>query len=259
MQNFFSKLLPNDNSNLSRYYTGIAIIGIVVLIFILNIKFLVWLAIGFCFFIAFYEAVKLYGLENKTNLYVIATIIWIIAYFHNNSITAALVTIVIMASYNTFKQNGKSKDYLVIIYPTIPFLCFFDIYTDFGAKAIMWLIVTVAVADTGAYFGGRLFGKSPLSPISPNKTIEGALIGFVIATLVGCIVGIMIKGFVAAFFITLCIAAVSIFGDLYESMLKRNANVKDSGNILPGHGGMLDRVDGLLFSSVVMLFLLDWI
>ena len=55
------------------------------------------------------------------------------------------------------------------------------------------------------------------------------------------------------------IAAASIFGDLYESMLKRNINVKDSGNILPGHGGMLDRVDGLLFSSVVMLFLLDWI
>lgn len=259
MQSFFSKLIPNNNSNISRYYTGIVIIGIIVLIFILNIKFLAWLTIGFCFYIAFYEAIKLYGLENRTNLYVIATILWIIAYFHDNPITAALVAIVIMVSYNTFKQNTKSKDYLVIIYPTIPFLCFFDIYTSFGVKTIIWLIVTVAIADTGAYFGGKIFGKSPLSPLSPKKTLEGALIGFIVATLVGCVVGMMIKDFISAFFITLCIAAISIFGDLYESMLKRNANVKDSGNILPGHGGMLDRVDGLLFSSVVMLFLLDWI
>ena len=259
MQSFFSKLFQSNNPNISRYYTGIIIIGILALIFIINIKFLAWLAIGFCFFVAFYEAIKLYDLENRTNLYTIATILWIITYFHNNPISAALVAIVIMASYNTFKQK-KSKDYLVIIYPTIPFLCFFDIYTDFGAKTIIWLIVTVAFVDTGAYFGGRLFGKSPLSPISPKKTLEGALIGFVIATLIGCMIGMMIgKGFVSAFFITLCVAGVSIFGDLYESMLKRNANVKDSGNILPGHGGMLDRIDGLLFSSVVMLFLLDWI
>ena len=259
MQNFFSKLLPNNNANISRYYTGIVIIGIVVLIFILNIKFLAWVVIGFCFFVAFYEAMKLYDLSHKSNLFIIAGILWIIAYFHDNPITAALVAITIMASYNAFRQDIKSRDYLVIIYPTIPFLCFFDIYIDFGVKAIIWLIATVAIADTGAYFGGRMFGKSPLSPVSPKKTLEGALIGFVIATLIGCIIGMMLKGFVAAFFITFCIAGVSIFGDLYESMLKRNANVKDSGNILPGHGGVLDRIDGLLFSSVVMLFLLDWI
>lgn len=259
MQNLFTKLLPNNNSNTSRYSTGLVLICIVAFIVILNIKFLAWLAVGFCFGIAFYEAMKLYGLEDRTNLYIIATILWIIAYFHSNPITAALAVIVIIASYNAFKQYPKSKDYLVIIYPTIPFLCFFNIYIDFGVKAIIWLIITVVLADVGAYFGGRLFGKSPLSPVSPKKTLEGALIGFVIATLAGCAAGMMIKGFVAALFITFCIAAASIFGDLYESMLKRNINVKDSGNILPGHGGMLDRVDGLLFSSVVMLFLLDWI
>lgn len=259
MQNLFTKLLPSNNSNTSRYYTGLILICIVALIVILNIKLLAWLAVGLCFGIAFYEAMKLYGLEDRTNLYIIAIILWIIAYFHSNPITAALTAIVIIASYNAFKQYSKSKDYLVLIYPTIPFLCFFHIYIDFGIKAIIWLIVTVAIADIGAYFGGRLFGKSPLSPVSPKKTLEGALIGLVIATLVGCMAGMMMRGFIAAFFITFCIAAVSIFGDLYESMLKRNINVKDSGNILPGHGGMLDRVDGLLFSSVVMLFLLDWI
>ena len=54
-------------------------------------------------------------------------------------------------------------------------------------------------------------------------------------------------------------AFISIFGDLYESMLKRAANVKDSGNILPGHGGMLDRVDGILFGAIMMAFLLEWV
>lgn len=260
MQDFFKKLLPNNqNSNISRYYTGVILIGIVALIIILNIKLLAWAAVGLCFGIAFYEAIRLYGIEEKSTLYIIAGIIWIIAYFHNNPIYIALVTLVVMASYNAFIQNVKSKDYLVILYPTIPFLCFFSIYVGFGAKTIIWLIITVAIADIGAYFGGRLFGKSPLSPVSPKKTLEGALIGLVLATLIGTIVGMMIRGFVASFFITFFIAAISIFGDLYESLLKRSANVKDSGNILPGHGGMLDRVDGLLFSSVIMLFLLDWI
>lgn len=259
MQNFFKKLLPNSDSNISRYYTGVILIGIVALIVILNIKLLAWAAIGICYAIAFYEAIKLYGLETNPTLYIAAGIIWIISYFNDNPIYIALVVLVVIASYNAYNQNTKSKDYLVILYPTIPFLCFFSIYIDFGAKAIIWLIVTVAIADIGAYFGGRLFGKSLLSPVSPKKTLEGALIGFVISTLIGTIIGIMIKGFIVAFFITFFVAAVSIFGDLYESLLKRTAGVKDSGNILPGHGGMLDRVDGILFSSVVMLFLLDWL
>ncbi|RAX51715.1 hypothetical protein CCY99_08560 [Helicobacter sp. 16-1353] len=259
MQDFLKKLLPNKDSNASRYYTAVVLIGIVVLIIVLNIKLLAWAMIGLCFGIAFYEAIRLYGLEEKASLYISAGIIWIIAYFHNNPIYIALVVLVVMASYNAFIQNTKSKDYLVILYPTIPFLCFFSIYVNFGVKTIIWLIITVAVADIGAYFGGRLFGKSPLSPVSPKKTLEGALIGLVLATLIGTIAGMMVKGFIASFFITFFIATISIFGDLYESLLKRNANVKDSGNILPGHGGMLDRVDGLLFSSVIMLFLLDWI
>lgn len=260
MQNFLKKLLPNnDKPNISRCYTGIILTSIVALIIILNIKLLAWAVFGICFGIAFYEAIRLYGLEEKSSLYIAATIIWIIAYFHHNPIYIALVVLVVMASYNAFTQNIKSRDYLVILYPTIPFLCFFSIYVNFGVKTIIWLIVTVAVADISAYFGGRLFGKSPLCPISPKKTLEGALIGLVIAILIGTIIGMSTKGFVASFFITFAIATISIFGDLYESSLKRSANVKDSGNILPGHGGMLDRVDGLLFSSVIMLFLLDWI
>ena len=108
------------------------------------------------------------------------------------------------------------------------------------------------------YFGGKMFGRTKLSKASPNKTLEGALIGVVFAVLIGTLVGMLIKGFVIAFFTTLLMAIFSIFGDLYESSLKRNINVKDSGTILPGHGGILDRLDGLLFSAVIMLFILNW-
>lgn len=253
MKDFLKNLAPNS----ARYYTGAALIAVVVTVIVLNIKFLFWAVFGVAFGVAFYEALRLYNLGEKPALYAGAAVIWLLAYFCKNPIYLALVALVIVASYSAYKQR-PSRDCAVFLYPTIPFLCFFSIYADFGAKCIVWLIVTVAAADTGAYFGGRAFGRSPLCPTSPKKTLEGAFIGLIVATLVGTIVGMFAKGFVAAFFITLSVAVASIFGDLYESLLKRAANLKDSGNILPGHGGMLDRVDGLLFSSVVMLFLLDW-
>lgn len=264
MLDFFKKRLENANSSkLSRYYTGAILIGIVALVIVLNAKFLLWILLGVCYVIAFSEALRLYGLEAKAHLYISAVLMWLLAYFWANPIYVALICIAILASYNAYYQNAKSRDYLVLIYPTMPFLCFWSIYKDFGAMAIVWLIVIVALADTCAYFGGKAFGKSPLSPVSPKKTIEGALIGLIVASLIGTIIGMSVSvkeasiGFIASFFITVLVALISIFGDLYESMLKRAANVKDSGNILPGHGGMLDRVDGILFGAVAMLFLLD--
>lgn len=260
MRDFFKNLFSGvGDSNLSRYYTGAILIIIVALVFMLNIKFISWIAFGICYILAFSEAMKLYKIEESGYLYASAVFIWIVAYFLKNPIYAAILILIIFASYYAYTQNSKAKEYLVFIYPTIPFLCFFSVYESYGRGMILWLIVVVALADMGAYFGGRAFGKSPLSPVSPKKTLEGALIGLIVATLIGVIMGFNQMGYINAFFISLFIAASSIFGDLYESLLKRAANVKDSGSILPGHGGMLDRVDGLLFGSVVMAFLLDWL
>lgn len=112
-----------------------------------------------------------------------------------------------------------------------------------GVMALVW------VADIAAYFAGRTFGKHKLAPsISPGKTWEGAL---------GAVVGVQLYGFVlrAVFnlpvsvpiwvVVLLLATAVSIVGDLYESLLKRQAGIKDSSNVLPGHGGVLDRIDSL--------------
>jgi len=99
-------------------------------------------------------------------------------------------------------------------------------------------------------------GKRQFCVTSPNKTIEGVVGGVVIATFAGFFTGSMLVDWPQALLISFGVSVASIFGDLFESYLKREAGVKDSGNILPGHGGMLDRVDGYLFSGIVMVLLL---
>lgn len=251
--------INNTFKNNPRYLTGALLVGFVALIIILNIKFLVWLALGICYFISFNEARKLYGIEQKFGLWGLAIFVWIFAPIssQNSAIMPAVVALAFIASYNAFYSNIKNKDYLLFLYPSIPFLCLFEIYAKFGTSAIIWLICVVAICDIGAYFGGKAFGKTPLCQASPKKTLEGALIGLVSATICGTIIAsIQDQSFIKAFFISLFIAKISIFGDLFESALKRAAGLKDSGNILPGHGGMLDRVDGLLFGAIIMLFAL---
>jgi len=111
-------------------------------------------------------------------------------------------------------------------------------------------LVTVVAGDTVAYFAGRAWGKRPLSPrISPNKTVEGAVGGFLASALGGAAYAAAFLPAVPSWF-ALCasavLGAVGQCGDLFESMLKRAAGVKDSGTLLPGHGGMFDRADALV-------------
>ncbi len=118
----------------------------------------------------------------------------------------------------------------------------------------LWLLTALMIvwmADTGAYFSGRKFGRRKLAPtISPNKTIEGLLGGLIAAVLVGVGFGMLAGaagtqlGWVAL--AALLTAIASVIGDLVESLLKRQAGVKDSGAVIPGHGGVLDRIDSVL-------------
>jgi phosphatidate cytidylyltransferase len=132
-----------------------------------------------------------------------------------------------------------------------------------SAKALLFAVGVVAVADTSAYFCGRAWGRTKLAPrISPGKTWEGVLGAYVGVVLlaVGCYALAMDRSlpmnvFALAFFACM-LASLSIEGDLFESWLKRQAGMKDSGNILPGHGGLLDRLDGLTASlPLAALFL----
>lgn len=121
-----------------------------------------------------------------------------------------------------------------------------------GDTALMYLLLLIWVADSGAYFSGRAFGKHKLSiHVSPAKSIEGLLGGMVLCLLLSVIaVGYFEQSQVALFTLfSLGVAWVSVYGDLFESLVKRRAGVKDSGHILPGHGGILDRIDSLLAAA----------
>jgi phosphatidate cytidylyltransferase len=120
----------------------------------------------------------------------------------------------------------------------------------------MWLVIVVALTDIGAYFIGRKFGKRQFCKVSPKKTWEGVIGGVLLATVVGTFYGVGFVSVFLAFFISFVVSFSSVFGDLFESYLKRNAGVKDSGSVLPGHGGVLDRVDGYMFGAVLMVITL---
>ena len=125
-----------------------------------------------------------------------------------------------------------------------------------GKNWIFFLLLVVWFGDTGAYYVGRALGKHPLAPlISPKKTIEGAvggILGNVLAALVGKQIFLPDARLHQLLALSIVLGVVSQMGDLSESALKRGAGVKDSSNLLPGHGGMLDRIDGVLFASPVM-------
>ena len=124
-----------------------------------------------------------------------------------------------------------------------------------GREAALLVIVTVAISDTCQYYSGRNFGRRLLAPnVSPKKTVEGALGGFAGAALSLAILGywwLPHMGLAGRVLLGLALAAVGIVGDLFESMLKRSVNMKDASSVIPGHGGVLDRIDALLFAAPV--------
>lgn len=128
-----------------------------------------------------------------------------------------------------------------------------------GLETILYLLVVVWSTDSGAYFVGRKFGSRPLAPeISPNKTVEGMIGGVLTALLVASIFIAIFQPALGAvnqvWILTIIVSLFGQFGDLVESAFKRYFNVKDSGKFLPGHGGMLDRFDSLIFASFIMMF-----
>ncbi|GAK57706.1 phosphatidate cytidylyltransferase [Candidatus Vecturithrix granuli] len=127
-----------------------------------------------------------------------------------------------------------------------------------GKRFVFYLLLIVWSGDTGAYYTGSFFGKHKLAPlISPKKTIEGALGGTaasLIASIIAKLTFLPLLSYAHALILALLMAIMAQLGDLCESMLKRAANVKDSGTLLPGHGGILDRVDGVMFAAPVLYY-----
>ena len=129
---------------------------------------------------------------------------------------------------------------------------------DAGRDWVFWGVLTTIASDISAFFIGRTWGKRPLAPaISPGKTWEGAIGGLLAAVVVSLVLTTIFSLPLNYWQTILLGCGISIFaqlGDLVESLLKRNVDAKDSGRLLPGHGGILDRIDSLLFTGVVVYY-----
>jgi phosphatidate cytidylyltransferase len=191
-------------------------------------------------------------LATRTLTGAILVCIALLAAYAGDDIFALLVAAVATAMFYEWTRmvRGWGLGWYVsgFLYALLPALALLWIRerADHGFELLIWVFIVTWSTDIGAYFAGRNFGKRKLAPsISPNKTVEGLYGGMAAATLLGG-AWALANGLgkpLLAFPPLLAIAAQT--GDLFESWMKRRAGVKDSGNWLPGHGGVLDRLDGL--------------
>ena len=165
---------------------------------------------------------------------------------------------------------NKFLFYLSLSFLLISFITIYNIRNydeiDYLNLFNFFLILTICIStDIGGYVFGKLFKGPKLTKISPNKTISGSIGAFIFSFIVSCLYLNYIQIFlnysksfsIKIFIIIISISAVSQIGDIYVSYLKRSSNKKDTGNLIPGHGGLLDRIDGMLFAfpySFVLIF-----
>jgi phosphatidate cytidylyltransferase len=180
------------------------------------------------------------------------------------SVLLAAVTISISAASTEHRWNDAVAILLGVFYVGFPLSTVVSTRTLPGGE---WLVLFLAVvtwaSDTGAYYAGTLWGKHPLLPsISPKKTVEGVLGGLVLAVGVAFLAQQWFTSELSladAVILGVLLTTVGLLGDLFESMIKRRTGVKDSGGILPGHGGMLDRLDSLLFTAPTFYYYVAYV
>lgn len=239
-----------------RIVTGVALVVALLIIGLIDSFFVMWVVFGAIYLLAFREALKLFEIQQNNAHFVPAIVLWLIAGVYPYGDDLFVLAGVAYASAVAFDRDITWKNFFPFIYPTAGILFIFTMYQEYGVVSLLWLLIIVAMTDVGAYAVGKSIGKTQFSETSPNKTMEGVVGGIAVATFSGMFMGLSIVDLGTAFVISLAVAISSIFGDLFESSLKRTAGVKDSGNLLPGHGGVLDRIDGYLFGAIVMLVLL---
>lgn len=173
-----------------------------------------------------------------------------------------LITIIMTAEWLEMtknQENQKKWQIFGLFFIAIPIYCVMQI-RHFDGQILLWMFSIIWVTDIFAFFVGRKFGGAKLMPeISPNKTWSGLIGGVIASAMLGLVSKIMFpSGSVFFFFVvSIALSVLEQISDLFESKIKRICGVKDSGSIIPGHGGLLDRLDGMILLSPVVWILIN--
>lgn len=252
------------NTNLFRR-TIIGVIGIpLILLFVYlggNYLFLMVLVLSSLCLYELGQLFKKKEIEIPTILLILISIT-LQTLKHFNVENLEVYTIIVFPALIFFELLRKKRSLLNIIvglvsltYITVPFILLLELSVDYRIGILIFLLVWSS--DIFSYFGGILLGRHKLVAISPNKTIEGLVSGIVFTVVISVIYGFYLIDIRSLFYwglVGLIATLSATVGDIFESMIKRFCLVKDSSNIIPGHGGVLDRFDSLLMVVPIMFF-----
>lgn len=252
-------------SNLiKRILTGIIGIPVLLLIFYTGgIYFLIFSLIVTCG--ALWELFKMSEKRNFHPLKIPGMILSAVFLFYSYNtedepLILLPVVFILLSAAEIFRRDNKNplNPFIAvsgIIYITVPFALLGKINGYSEINLLIYIFVMIWICDTAAYFGGKYFGRHKLSSISPNKTLEGSAAGFLFTLLSSAAVHYIYPDKLSltdALSSGIITGVFSQSGDLFESLLKRYAGVKDSSEIIPGHGGILDRFDSVIFVAPVL-------
>ena len=227
---------------------------------------------AFCLLIqtlSFYELLKMFEYKGITvpvyftlfiSVLIFTGFIFLREYF-NVVLIVGLLSVLVpeLFSKTENKLLNAGLVFFGIIYITFPLALFFKLDKNYAYVYLLFLLIWAN--DSFAFFGGKYFGKHKFSKISPNKTIEGLVSGFVFTIITSVVFSYFVSGVTLtdSLVIGAFIGVFGPIGDLFESFLKRFTGVKDSSNIIPGHGGILDRFDSLIVCVPFVYIYLNYI
>ena len=252
--------MSNQKQNDTLIRVLVAIIGIPIIVLAIlsdGIYFFIFVFLlnGFCM----YELFRLFEKRNINSLKILsivfssAALIFYAIDFKYSFITLIL-SFIIIATAEIFREEkirnplSPAVTLFAFVYISVTMLMLLELERD--SHLLLAIVVMMWSNDTGAYFTGRTIGKHKLTPVSPNKTVEGLVGGIVFTFIVGFLIyhfrliDMDIKSLAVYTFI---VSFIGTAGDLFESLIKRYVGVKDSSHIIPGHGGVLDRFDSFMF------------
>ena len=182
--------------------------------------------------------------------------------FFSSIISTILISVIFFLKYifKDLTRNNLKWLFYGFIFISLPIIIFFNLKKlDNGSFLLIWLFVSICFTDIFSYTFGKLIKGPKIFPVlSPSKTYSGTILGITTGSLIGAIFSLIylnINNIFNAIFLSLLICVSGLIGDLFVSYTKRQFHTKDSGNILPGHGGLLDRYDSISFGLIMLFFL----